>query len=504
MRENAMHKQSKQASKQARFFMGWVSGKSEGDNAFTLIELLVVIAILGVLATAVVLVLNPAELIKQGRDSTRLSDLAALNSALGLVVADNPSISLGSSSVVYTSLPDTSPTCGSWSLPTLPPSWSYHCATSQNVAHTDGSGWIPVNFAQFSSGSPLSKLPIDPINATSTNNYYEFMTDGTTYELQIVSLESQRYIGEYPSGVQAGSNLALAPYVFPTNWVQVPGNGTFGTSNFWVMKYDAKCVQGTTPLTSPDSGYHTYYDSSAPCTSGNGKYVASTPDGYPIAYISHTTALSYCASLGAHLLTNDEYMTIATNAANQPSNWSGGSVGSGYLYSGHNDNAPAYALTASPDDSNGYYGETNTGGNQRRTLTLSNGSVVWDMAGNVWEHVQRSVNNVGDNTASMSLPACSNGTAGWEWCQYGTALTPYVSAWTSDVQQSLVAPPNSSWNSNQGVGQVYTYGAGGNQGTAVFIRGAYWYYGSFAGAFALNMSWGPSNTYYNVGIRCAR
>ncbi|MCL4400352.1 type II secretion system GspH family protein, partial [Patescibacteria group bacterium] len=45
--------------------------KRGGKEAFTLIELLVVIAILGVLGTAVVLVLNPSELIKQGRDSTR-------------------------------------------------------------------------------------------------------------------------------------------------------------------------------------------------------------------------------------------------------------------------------------------------------------------------------------------------------------------------------------------------------------------------------------------------
>ena len=48
-------------------------------KGFTLIELLVVIAILAVLATAVVVILNPAELVKQGRDSTRISDLAALH-----------------------------------------------------------------------------------------------------------------------------------------------------------------------------------------------------------------------------------------------------------------------------------------------------------------------------------------------------------------------------------------------------------------------------------------
>lgn len=57
-------------------------------------------------------------------------------------------------------------------------------------------------------------------------------------------------------------------------------------------------------------------------------------------------------------------------------------VGSGYIYSGHNDNAPASALAADPGDSNGYAGEANTGGNQKRTLTLSDGEVIWDLCGN--------------------------------------------------------------------------------------------------------------------------
>lgn len=38
-------------------------------KGFTLIELLIVIGILAVLATAVIMVLNPAELLKQARDS---------------------------------------------------------------------------------------------------------------------------------------------------------------------------------------------------------------------------------------------------------------------------------------------------------------------------------------------------------------------------------------------------------------------------------------------------
>lgn len=43
---------------------------SNRRNSFTLIELLIVVAIVAILAIVVVLTLNPAELLKQSRDST--------------------------------------------------------------------------------------------------------------------------------------------------------------------------------------------------------------------------------------------------------------------------------------------------------------------------------------------------------------------------------------------------------------------------------------------------
>src|SRR5271163_765603 len=57
-------------------------------KGFTLIELLVVIAIIAILAVVVILTLNPAELLRQARDSNRESDFATLKSAIGLYSAD--------------------------------------------------------------------------------------------------------------------------------------------------------------------------------------------------------------------------------------------------------------------------------------------------------------------------------------------------------------------------------------------------------------------------------
>lgn len=56
--------------------------------SFALIELLVVITIVAILAVAVILAVNPAELLKQARDITRLSDLDTLNHALWFYQVD--------------------------------------------------------------------------------------------------------------------------------------------------------------------------------------------------------------------------------------------------------------------------------------------------------------------------------------------------------------------------------------------------------------------------------
>ncbi|MFA6495346.1 MAG: type II secretion system protein, partial [Candidatus Paceibacterota bacterium] len=56
-----------------------------GQKSFTLIELLIVIGILAVLVAAIVITLNPAQLLAQARDSKRQQDLSALNQALNTI-----------------------------------------------------------------------------------------------------------------------------------------------------------------------------------------------------------------------------------------------------------------------------------------------------------------------------------------------------------------------------------------------------------------------------------
>ncbi|MCL4499491.1 MAG: prepilin-type N-terminal cleavage/methylation domain-containing protein [Chloroflexi bacterium] len=193
--------------------------KSSNKHGFTLIELLVVIAILAVLAVAVVLVLNPAELLKEGRDTTRISDLASLNSAIALYTADV--INGGwPGSITYK--------CTSTSTA---PSGAAGCSVASSTT-VDGNGWVPINFNQIASGSPLPRLPIDPNNGStgcknqtgsSTVCQYAFIASTTlgVYKLEALMESNKFYAGAgtavvgndgglYSGVYEVGSNLQLA------------------------------------------------------------------------------------------------------------------------------------------------------------------------------------------------------------------------------------------------------------------------------------------------------
>ncbi len=210
---------------------------------FTLIELLVVIAIIAVLAVVVIISLNPAELLAQARDSTRISNLSTVDGAINDTRIDN--LSLGAANTLYISVPDPSATstagdqCQGLGLPALQSGWSYHCAVSSTYLAVNGTGWIPIPLANSAMGSPLSVLPTDPINTTSTGLYYTYQTDGQSWMLTAIP-ESQKQktasqtnpnIPGYPGVLAQGSNLGLSP-IFDYNsgmvgwWQFNEGSGT--------------------------------------------------------------------------------------------------------------------------------------------------------------------------------------------------------------------------------------------------------------------------------------
>ncbi len=192
------------------------------EHSVTLVELLIVMGLIGFIAATTAAVLNPMQLLAQARDSKRMQDLKSIASAVNTLTAINPNVFLGNASTVYASLPDdASSTCGSWGLPPVPFGWVYHCVSGAALQHSDGTGWIPVDFSGTGIVS-LSPLPIDPINAASLGEFYTYIPHLSSYELA-ASFESQKYGlggshdqastdgGIYPDLYEVGSALSLLP-----------------------------------------------------------------------------------------------------------------------------------------------------------------------------------------------------------------------------------------------------------------------------------------------------
>lgn len=167
---------------------GFTLARSAG---FTLVELLVVIAIIAILAAVVVLIINPLEITRRGRDAVRLSDLANLQQAISISVQEATS-----SSAAILCVGGGNPCNGS----------------STGTRNSNGTGWVKVDLSAQKNVS-VSTLPVDPIN--DATNHYTYCSNGDVWEID-AKLESTQMAdratkdgGDDPALFEVGSSLNM-------------------------------------------------------------------------------------------------------------------------------------------------------------------------------------------------------------------------------------------------------------------------------------------------------
>lgn len=379
--------------------------------------------------------------------------------------------------------------------------WYDTSGTEAVLKMSDGATWKSVASASSSSSSTggASASSLGTIitsgslaTTTGTSGDLKYVYDSATNSIQQYAYYNGGWV------LSGGGSSSGTIGVCPSGFVSIPNSeGVDGWAKGW-------CVQKYLPVPYNTSGWtvsayntYTYQDAYQTDTTKN---VTSKPGVLPISYVSHNNARAICTN---RLV--DEYGTQITGAipmkysvlvkllqdlSSVPTNWSGNAAGSGFIYSGHNDGSPAYALAASSLDSDGYYGTGNsssTGANQKRTLTTSKGDIIWDFAGNLSEQMYE-----GQNIGGTSI-----------WAEYT------ATADTNPFDPKFVL--GYGWNSTQGVGKTIFDNniATINSITAInpkhwLIRGGSW--GTAASSTGLFTSvWGLASLAYrtdDVSVRC--
>lgn len=153
-------------NKLSKFLKGF-SAKNKGlalrnSKGFTLIEILVVIGIIAVLATIVIVAINPARQFAQARNTQRTSNVNTILNAIGQKAADCKGKFEASATEC-----STSPVC-----PTLTPGTTFNIFTAAGGASDVNLSCLVPTY--------VPAIPTDPSTATGADTGYDVLVDATT------------------------------------------------------------------------------------------------------------------------------------------------------------------------------------------------------------------------------------------------------------------------------------------------------------------------------------
>jgi hypothetical protein len=164
-------------------------------------------------------------------------------------------------------------------------------------------------------------------------------------------------------------------FTCPENFVMVPGSiNSVHLNPFCAAKYEMKEANITTAI--------------------------SKPDGVPWFDVTQSDAKTFCSNMGSgySLINNNQWMSMADHISTVNANWNNGVFSTlataTQLPRGNFESLQI--LEADADDANYCANvpgcsQISSWNEKMRTLTLPNGEVIWDLAGNAAEHVDKTV-----------------------------------------------------------------------------------------------------------------
>ena len=394
-------------------------------------------------------------------------------------------------------------------------------------------------------------------NQTTLSFYSDIFGNGN-YSVSLVSKTSQNKISEesisHSCKVDLGNNITSPTVISfpktvnfncPIGYSKVPGSASYdtryGKGGFCVMIWEAKmdydndgvgdtntsCINYFTRNSDLVPFIYTTWDLDRCSVTPGERLIVSTAEGMPVANTSLENARNHCSALGSnyHLITNEEWMTIARNLEQQPNNWTGGSVGSGKIKVGNTGTSvggyflggsQASAIPVVWDGVNytnykpliDFVGVNSSrskrGQDSSARLVLSTGDEVWDFSGNMLEYVNKTL-------PGGQLPQTQENHRG-RWVEFFQLTSKGV------LNAVDLLPSNEGWGYNQGVGQILANWV--ISGDVLFLRGggAYYYSSPLAGTQYSEYAGGiyslllahtahtPSTSFLNygrgVGFRC--
>jgi len=497
------------------------------NNAFTLVELIVVITILAILAT--IAFVNFQGYASQSRDSNRVSSMKNAETWLEIfqtksgvyptqLVWAQISVSWSVVTIQWDFSQNITRVINMNEVPKDPLSWALY----KYISDTKGK-WYKIlyylenspDYAMVAKTYASDEVKIPMVKGTWPWVVLDSQKDMVLSNIDLFWAESWSTFTMMVSGnVQVSwsgfnlggwfQNLAErwwrldAPKTCPTGFIAVPWNAEFLQPWFCVAKYEMSYEDVTTP--NSVSWFNTV-DYSISWT------LVSKPWLFPIANISQNNAKKECGRIGGHLITNNEWMTIARNIEAVWNNWSSGQVGSGSLYRGINgdinastslgcgtldsigNHTRASVSTALFIDTNKWWVNKWNNCDSKRQFKLNNGEIIWDLAGNVWEHVDR-----WNYLYSLSAIAWW-----WDVC-WGTTWNWIVSPfWSSCV--SKYWPKNNQWPWDMWMWSYFTSGQGATW--KVFLRWGYSEDMNNSWVYSLSLHIGDWDLFGFIGFRCA-